>query len=35
MDFYALVPASSAKFYPAIPNNEPNINKMLEASEKE
>jgi magnesium-transporting ATPase (P-type) len=34
MDFYALIPADSGKFHPAIINNEPNINKMLENCSK-
>jgi cation-transporting P-type ATPase 13A2 len=32
MDFYALVPADKGKFYPALANDEPNINKMLEST---
>jgi cation-transporting ATPase 13A2 len=31
MDFHALVPADKAKFYPAVFNNEPHINKMFES----
>lgn len=34
MDFYALVPAHDARFGPAVINNEPNINRMLENCSK-
>ena len=32
MDFHVLVPSDKGKFYPAISNNEPSINKMLESA---